>query len=241
MLVIIAIIGILASLLLPAIAAAKVHAQKTQARVQISDLVNDIQKYDSDYSRMPISTNAQAAAVNGQFTYGGIFQTPNNTWPQTPLPANYYPSNNEVIAILMDITNTTVTPANANHQKNPQQTLYLNAKMSGWDPSQGGKPKPGVGNDLIYRDPWGNPYVITLDLNDDNSCKDPFYSLSAVSKENNSTGYNGLVNPSDSTGNSDDFRFHGNAMVWSAGPDGKIDPGNPANSGVNKDNILSWQ
>ena len=30
-------------------------------------------------------------------------------------------------------------------------------------------------------------------------------------------------------------------MVWSAGPDGKIDPTAPANSGVNKDNILSWQ
>ncbi len=30
-------------------------------------------------------------------------------------------------------------------------------------------------------------------------------------------------------------------MVWSAGPDGKIDPGSPANQGANKDNILSWK
>jgi hypothetical protein len=30
-------------------------------------------------------------------------------------------------------------------------------------------------------------------------------------------------------------------MVWSAGPDGKIDPVSPANQGANKDNILSWQ
>ena len=142
-LVVIAIIGILASLLLPAIAIAKVHAMKTQAKVQISDLVNDIQKYDSDYSRMPISAAALSAAANGQFTYGGLFQTPGGTWP-APVPANYYTNNNELIAILMDVTNTTVTAVNANHQKNPQATLYLNAKMSGWDPSLGGRPRPGV-------------------------------------------------------------------------------------------------
>ena len=29
-------------------------------------------------------------------------------------------------------------------------------------------------------------------------------------------------------------------MVWSAGPDKMIDPGAPADKGVNKDNILSW-
>lgn len=30
-------------------------------------------------------------------------------------------------------------------------------------------------------------------------------------------------------------------MVWSAGPDGMIDPKNQANKGANKDNILSWK
>ncbi len=30
-------------------------------------------------------------------------------------------------------------------------------------------------------------------------------------------------------------------MVWSAGPDGNIDPTAKANAGVNKDNVLSWQ
>ena len=29
----------------------------------------------------------------------------------------------------MDITNTTVTAVNHNHQKNPQQTIFLNATM----------------------------------------------------------------------------------------------------------------
>jgi hypothetical protein len=39
----------------------------------------------------------------------------------------------------------------------------------------------------------------------------------------------------------DNWAYHGKVMVWSAGPDGKIDPLVPANTGVNKDNILSWQ
>ena len=87
-----------------------------------------------------------------------------------------------------------------------------------------------------------------MDLNDDNQCKDPFYSLHNVSQvtpqpnpPSPQQGYNGLFNPTDPAGASDNFLYHGNVMVWSAGPDGKIDPTQPANQGVNKDNILSWQ
>ena len=99
---------------------------------------------------------------------------------------------------------------------------------------------PGIGPDLVYRDPWGNPYVITMDLNYDDMCKDVFYSLSAISGPNGNSnpGLNGLVNP---TGTADNFEHRGKVMVWSAGPDGKIDPNSAANTGANKDNVLSWQ
>jgi hypothetical protein len=66
------------------------------------------------------------------------------------------------------------------------------------------------------------------------------------SQINSQTGYNGLFNP-DPNGNTDNFRYHGKVMVWSAGPDRKIDSAvlssglGSAKSGVNKDNILSWQ
>ena len=237
LLTVISIIAILAALLLPALSAAKIHAQKTQARLQIDSLVTAIQNYDSAYSRFPISSLAQnaASANGGSFTYGtngvanATFQLLN------PPLITYNTNNSEVIAILMDITNTTVTVVNANHQKNPQQTVFLNAKMVS-DPSL-----PGVGPDLVYRDPWKNPYIITMNLNDDNSAKDAFYGLSAVSGPgglNTNPGLNGLVNPD---GAADNFRYHGNVMVWSAGPDKKIDPALPANSGVNGDNILNWQ
>jgi prepilin-type N-terminal cleavage/methylation domain-containing protein len=241
LLTVIAIIGILAAMLLPVLAKVRLSAQKAQAKLQIQDIVTAIQKYDSDYGRFPVSPAAQAAAGTNDFTYGGIFQQPTGTWPST-IPANYSITNNDVIAILMDITNTTVTSVNMNHQKNPQQTIFLNAKIvsdtNTW---------PGVGPDLVYRDPWGNPYIITMDLNYDEQCNDAFYSLTAVSQNpsvsTSQQGYNGLFNPN-ANGTGDNFQYHGKVMVWSVGPDKKIDPGAAASgptSGVNKDNILSWQ
>ncbi|MDE3066824.1 MAG: prepilin-type N-terminal cleavage/methylation domain-containing protein [Verrucomicrobiota bacterium] len=233
LLTVIAIIAILAAILLPALGYAKTAAKKTQAKLQISDLATAIQKYDSDYSRMPVSTADQLLAVTNDFTFGGVFQTPTG-----PTTIGNVTTNSDVIAILMDLTNFPdgAPTVNANHVKNPQRTLYLNAKRvadtATW---------PGVGPDLVYRDPWGDPYVISMDVNYDGECRDAFYSRSAVSKLDGSTGYFGLVDPTDTGGNDNNFEYHGKVMVWSAGPDKKVDPGAKANQGVNKDNILSWQ
>jgi prepilin-type N-terminal cleavage/methylation domain-containing protein len=242
LLVVIAIIAILAAMLLSVLSKVKVSAKKAQAKLQIQDLVTDIQKYDSDYGRFPVSPGVQAAAGTGDFTYGGSLFAANIASGVLPASDSVYTTNNsEVIAILMDITNTAVTSVNVNAQKNPQQTVFLNAPMVGdtntW---------PGVGPDLVYRDPWGNPYVITMDLNYDGQCNDAFYSLQSVSQNpypsTSQQGYNGLFNP-DAGGGDNNFQYHGKVMVWSAGPDGKIDtsPAAGPSTVFNKDNILSWQ
>jgi len=245
MLVVIAIIAILASMLLPVLVRVKRSAQIAQAKLQMQDLLTAIQKYDSDYGRFPVSSgaapSAQAAAGTNDFTYGCYFTNASGI-SEFVGNLNYPTNNSEVIAILMDITDTSVTAVNKNHQKNPQSTIFLNAKMTGDTTTW-----PGVGSDLVYRDPWGNPYVITMDLSYDEQCNDAFYTLQKVSQNPpggpSQQGYNGLSNP-DVNGASDNFRYHGKVMVWSAGPDKKIDPNLPATgatSGVNKDNILSWQ
>jgi prepilin-type N-terminal cleavage/methylation domain-containing protein len=236
LLVVISIIAILAALLLPVLAAAKKQGLKTQARLQISQIVTAIQQYDSAYSRFPVSGAEQAAGTN-DFTFGGTFQMPTGTTNIGTFVNGSVSNNSEVIAILMDITNTTVTSVNINHQKNPQQTSFLSAKMGDANNING-----VVGPDLVYRDPWGNPYVISMDLNYDEMCRDTFYSSSIVSKQSGGTGYNGLIDPTDpNNGNDYNFQYHGSVMVWSAGPDGKIDPNSAATTGANKDNILSWQ
>jgi prepilin-type N-terminal cleavage/methylation domain-containing protein len=243
LLVVIAIIAILAGLLIPVLSMAKTKAMKTKAKLETQSIATAVEGYDSAYGRFPVSTNAQiaASAAGGDFTYGGTFQTVNGPYLVQNLPAyNYQADNAEVIAILMDITNTSVTAVNVNHQKNPQQTKFLNATLASDTNS------PGVGPDLVYRDPWNNPYIITMDLNYDEMCKDAFYRSNAVSGINGTSanpGWNGLVNP-DTTQN-DNFQFRGKVMVWSVGPpvNGKfsIDVTKPATDAANKNHVLSWQ
>jgi prepilin-type N-terminal cleavage/methylation domain-containing protein len=245
LLTVIAIIAILAAMLLTSLAGVRAHALKLRAHLETVQLANAIEKYDSDYGRFPVSTNAQMAAstAGGDFTYGWLFNTPASgtyqveTYPSSGLVL----SNAEVIAILMDNTNINIAGGvNANHIKNPRQTIFLSPKVSGYDPSVPGQPEGGVDVNGLYRDPWGNPYVISMDLNYDENCKDSFYCLKTVSQASGQTGFNGLVNP-DAPGNTDNFQDHGKVMVWSAGANQKIDPLDPANDRENKDNVLSWQ
>ncbi len=244
LLVVIAIIAILAALLLPVLGRAKVTAYVHQAKVEMSQLATAIQQYDSAYGRFPVSITAQQAAQlaqggNGDFTYGGMFQRPGTaTLYQVGTPVSGFTppilTNSEVMAILLDLTNypgTNVPTVNINHQKNPQRTVFLNPKMAK------DTTLPGVGPDLVYRDPWGNPYVITMDLSYDEQCVDAFYGTQAVSQNtsngqnpNSQTGFNGLFNP-DNPGTTDNYRYQGKVMIWSAGPDKMIDPDGASDRG----------
>jgi prepilin-type N-terminal cleavage/methylation domain-containing protein len=251
LLVVIAIIAILAALLLPAIAQAKVQAQKKKAQLEAGQIAHAIHAYESDYSKFPVSANALNAAnavpANLEdFTYGGTFMQPNGSTVTVAVPGlNYATNNSEVMAVLLDMVSwpNGAATINKDHVKNPQKTRYLNPTMATDTNS------PGVGPDGIYRDPWGNPYVITVDLNYDDRARDAFYRKQAVSQvqAGQPTGYVGLANTKTANGNSDFYELNSPVMVWSAGPDKMIDanaansPNGKANKGANKDNILGWK
>ena len=249
LLVVISIIAILAALLLPALARAKVRAQVTTARLEVGRIVNAIHSYEADYdSKFPVSSNAMnAASAKGEdFTYGGTFKTPSATTSVAVPGLGYTANNSEVMAVLLNVTNWPATgpTINRGYVKNPKRTQYLNANIVNDTNS------PGVGPDGVYRDPWGNPYVITVDLNYDDKARDGFYRLGSVSADPADLsavkrGLNGLI-PATFAGTTV-YEANSPVMVWSAGPDKMVDPnsasdpGGKANKGANKDNVLSWK
>lgn len=260
LLVVISIIGILAALLLPVLARVKIKTQMKQAQLQVNQIANAIQTYESDYSKFPVSTPVmnEASTLGADFTYGTYNLTDANK-PTKPAPAagpypilalnatggqfTYQTNNAEVMAALLDMeywpNAPTVPTMNLGHVKNPQRTQYLNAKMTG-DTSS-----PGVGSDGVYRDPWGLPYFITIDLNYDDKARDSFYRSKSVSgdpldtADNPPRGLNGLIPKM--VGGVPVYEANSPVTVWSAGPDKMVDPNSTANVGANKDNILSWK
>ena len=243
LLVVIAIIGILASMLLPALARAKVKAKVAKAKTEIAGIQAAITTYYSDYSKLPTAKRFRDQIhpnLNPDFTYGTFYQngislTDKNGMNLRPVQnptGRLNASNAQLIVILQDITKYNGQQTlNQNHVLNHKKIKYLNADSASDNKS------PGIGPDLVYRDPWGNPYIVTLDLNYDGWCRDGFYSKSSVSAKSEDSGHNGLV---PKTMGSDTYQHRGNVMVWSFGPDGDIDSTMNAISGANKDNILSW-
>ena len=247
LLVVIAIIGILASFSAVAVIGALKSEKRHRATTEAATIVHAIETYHSTYSRYPVTADA-ASSVAPQlligptpedFTYGGLYSDQNGNSLTIQAAGSYHAENSEVVAILMDMEmfpNGTPT-INAKHVKNVQQIKFLNAKI------RGDVTSPGVGPDGVYRDPWGMPYIISLDLNADDKCRDVVHKRQAVSQKqaNSPAGYDGLLNTVDAGGNGDHFECNAGIMVWSAGPDRKISLSDPANSGVNKDNVRSWR
>jgi prepilin-type N-terminal cleavage/methylation domain-containing protein len=253
LLVVISIIGILAGMLLPVLAKAKEKANIKMAQVEINNIAGAINAYYAAYNRWPTSTAAaEAAAINPNacpdFTFGTVDSTGNVLRNKRGEPlvviknmvGNYQANNAEVIAILRYNTNYTETikgvKVSLAMAKNPEKNVYLNTKEVS-DTRQ-----PGIGSDGVIRDPWGNPYLITIDMNYDNQCRDAFYRNDAVSAQltDATRGYNGLVKVN-VAGVANTFEARTPVMVWSLGPDGKADPASKADRGANKDNVLGWK
>jgi type II secretory pathway pseudopilin PulG len=199
MLVVIAIIGILAGILLPVLANAKKKTRITQARNDMSSIILAVSQYEADYNRYPATKAIEM--LGGDYTYTN--------------------NNHVVFAILLNED----FGANAGFARNPKRARMLNAKMvSDGNPS-------GVGTgDRVYRDPWGTPYAVSVDLDGDNRCFDAFYSTRA---DGDAVGLRPNTPPNPP------WFFNGDVMAWSFGPDQQIEDGN-AKAGLNKDNVLSW-
>ena len=238
LLLVTAILGLLAAMLVPATARVQSKAKVQRARLEIDQIVTAIMEYELTYGRFPVSPQVRGltATLGEDVTYGGVIE---ETGLWIAGPERYRTNNAEVMAPLLDLEQygDGVPTINQGHVLNPHQLRFLQATMAG-----GTNAAPGVGIDGIYRDPWGSPYVVTIDLNTDGRARDFFYREPAVSgdRQNPGRGLNGLVRNLDSAGNVV-FEAPVPVMVWSAGPDRHLDSAASANEGVNRDNVLSWK
>jgi len=248
LLAVITIIGILAGMVLGAVVHASGKAKVAVAKQQMKNLLAAINQYEATYGRLPAPSLSGPYVENGvhDVTFGlGAAPLPSNLIPlgSDPWRTNTYGSNDVIMTILMDLN----YGANTNHQRNPQQRAFFEEKMVSDAQS------PGISTiDYQYRDPWGSPYIITLDLNGDGKCDDAFYRQKRVSQNGNGgqTGLNGLFNSTDAGGDGDNFEYNGSAMIWSLGPDKLLANQNtplPDSDApwtiklFNKDNVVGWQ
>ena len=213
LLVVIAIIGILAGLILPAIIGVKHRSKIAKAKVEMSNLAAALKQYEADYSRYPASPDAEAAAAaptaSGDFTWG----------PAGITGPTYNANNSELIYILMNSMERAPQPLQDKIKgRNPRKNNYLDAKMVS------GTSAGVSSDDYVYRDPWGNPYVVTIDLDGNDKAIDNIYGQK---------GGKGLTPSTTKTGK---FELNGPIMVWSVGPDAQA-----GTDALNKDNILGWQ
>jgi len=241
LLVVIGIIAILAAMILPTLGKAKDSAKKAQVRSEMQNISGAVRAYEAEYSRFPIPTQITDQLKTPDYTYGTMHMIGNSARLLTNAKGKALPniatkgrvqvSNAELVAILRaqeKFRNGRPT-SNRNHRMNPKKVNFLNAK------DVTSTTLGGVGSDGVFRDPWGSPYIVTVDANYDGKTIDAFYGQRSVSAAERNEGLNGLSRVKGG------YQANAPVLVWSLGPDGLASADEKANQGVNKDNILSWQ
>jgi hypothetical protein len=180
-----------------------------------------------EYGHFPVGEGVDASneVTHRSYTFGWDDSLANNSTEA---------GNSDLLAILRATTNLPngePVTVNLDHAHNPRKYQFIHARLAPDNRSS------GVGLDGNYRDPWGNPFVITLDLDRDGFCLDPVYSQPAVGLP---TGLRDFSNPV-RTNWQGRLELPCRVLIWSRGPDGNADPTIRADQGVNQDNVLSWE
>jgi prepilin-type N-terminal cleavage/methylation domain-containing protein len=134
LLVVIAIIAILVGLLFPAFKAVQNQARNTQAKNDLTQIVNAVNAYYTEYGKYPIATNDNTIGPDDS----GLMYT-----------------------LRADSANANGNP-NVNNATNSRVIVFISPPNVKNDTV--GQRRSGVSSaDGRYYDPWGNPYRIAID------------------------------------------------------------------------------
>jgi prepilin-type N-terminal cleavage/methylation domain-containing protein len=151
LLVVIAIIAILIGLLFPAFRAVQNQAKQTQAKNDLTQIVNAVNAFYTDYGKYPL--------VTADTIISGTTASPNN--------------NSDLFYTLR----AQALGANAANAMNPRVIVFISPPYVKNETA--GQRRSGVSNtDGRYYDPWGTPYLAEIDGGYDNQLPNP-YSLNA--------------------------------------------------------------
>ena len=183
LLVVMAIIAILIGLLFPAFRAVQNQAKQTQAKNDLTQIVNAVNAFYTDYGKYPPAADDVVI-----------------------------PDNSTLFTVLRAVE---PTPTN-----NPRKIVFISPPYVKNDTA--GNRRSGVSPTTgQYYDPWGTPYQVAIDTNYDNQMTNP-YSLDAGP----TTLAIGVI-------------------AWSFGSDQQSQsvpgPAPDKNTGVNGDDVISWQ
>jgi prepilin-type N-terminal cleavage/methylation domain-containing protein len=151
LLVVIAIIAILVGLLFPAFKAVQNQARQTQAKNDLTQIVNAVNAFYTDYGKYPISTT-----IDTTFGPGGS------------------PATNQTLFTELRGCTAAAGSCPAVATINTRQVVFISPP----DVKNSATPKSGVGtaagNVGQYFDPWGSNYVIRIDGDYNNQVANPY-------------------------------------------------------------------
>jgi prepilin-type N-terminal cleavage/methylation domain-containing protein len=157
LLVVIGIIAILVGLLFPAFKAVQNQARGTQAKNDLTQIVNAVNSFYTDYGRYPVAAAANDTCVN---------------WTVGPCGSQQHISSDALFNELRACTATDTTSCSAAATVNTRQIVYI-SPPSVKDPNN---PKSGIGTGATsinrgrFFDPWGSPYNVVVDSAYNNNC-----------------------------------------------------------------------
>jgi prepilin-type N-terminal cleavage/methylation domain-containing protein len=153
LLVVIAIIAILIGLLFPAFSAVQNQAKRTQAKNDLTQIVNAVNSFYTEYGKYPLSTTVETT-----FGPGGS------------------PATNETLFTELRGCTAITGSCPAIASINTRQIVFISPP----DVKNSASPRSGIGiaagNLGRYFDPWGTNYVVRIDGDYDNSCANPYGS-----------------------------------------------------------------